>query len=123
MTEEWEYEEEELHHLNQRSYLDSCPPICRNCRWLDWYYELGCTQMAYPVDDKCVLYTHTDHFKRFRVMGYDLHYKWWQLRTWLYSLVGLKPNIVGSWRQWEYSEDCESDLWDDEDSWLEEDEH
>jgi hypothetical protein len=85
--------------------------------------DVNGTQQAYPVDGRCVLYTHGDHFKRFllfqryggyqldtryfkvnielKLRGFDLHYKWWQLRTWLYSLIGLKPNIVGSWRQLE----------------------
>ena len=104
-----EFQEAEQEYNDRKAYLDSCPAICRNCRWLDWYYELGCTQMAYPVDGKCVLYTHTDNFKRFRVLGYDLHYYWWQLRTWLYSLIDVKANIVGSWRQWDYTDYMGSD--------------
>ena len=110
MSEEWE--EASL----AKQYLDSCPSICRNCRWLDWYYEMGCSQMAYPVEGKCMLYTHQRWFKMLlffeghknyigKQRGVDVHYHLWRFRTWLYSFIGLKPNIVGSWRQWEYTKE------------------
>lgn len=91
---------DERERINQ--YIATCPTICQKCRWLDWYYEFGCSQMAYPdAKNKCILYTHQKNFKRFRIWGYDLNYKYWQVKVWLLKLVGKRANIVGSWKQWE----------------------
>ena len=112
MTEEWEYMEEYMSTTHQKNYLDTCPAICCKCRWLDAYYEFGCTQLAYPVDGKCTLYTHQSNYKRFKLFGYDFHYQLWQLKVWFCERVlRTKRNHVGSWKQWEYKDNYE---WEDE---------
>lgn len=113
MTEEWEYEAVAIQ--SQRDYLNSCPAICRKCRWLDTYYELGCTQLVYPnANNKCILYTHHNNYKRFKLFGYDFHYRLWQLKVWFCEKVlRMKRNHVGSWKQWEYEDN--PDWIDDED--------
>lgn len=107
MTEEWEYIEEAIAYQQAKEYLNSCPTICRNCRWLDSYYELGCTQLAYPVGNKCVLYTHRKWFKLLWLWKkYDLHYFLWQAKVWFCeNVLRMKRNMVGSWKQWEYYDD------------------
>lgn len=115
MTEEWEYEEEAIVIQQQNDWLSSCPTICHSCRWLDSYYQFGCTQLAYPnTKNRCILYTHHRWFKRLWLFKkWDLHYRLWQLKVWFYQKVlRRKPNYVGSWRQWEYSDDYEEDIED-----------
>lgn len=118
MTEEWEYMEEAIAATRQKSYLDSCPAICRKCRWLDAYYEFGCTQLAYPdAKDNCILYTHHGNYKRFKLFGHDFHYQLWQLKVWLCEKVlRMKRNHVGSWKQWEDNEwqNTEWEYWEAE---------
>ena len=116
MTEEWKYMEEAIAIGSQRAYLDSCSAICHNCRWLDVYYELGCTQSVYPVDDKCILYTHQSNYKRFKLFGYDFHYLFWQAKVWFCEKVlRIKRNYIGSWKQWEYEDNLDwYDEWEDE---------
>lgn len=103
MSEDWEYTDEAIQAQSDRDYLDSCPAICHNCRWLDSYYRFGCTQQVYPVNGKC--YMHTDHkwFKRLWLgKKLDLHYLLWQAKVWFCEKVlRMRRNVVGSWRQWE----------------------
>lgn len=107
MTEEWEYWEEAIAASQEKSYLDSCPAICRTCRWLDNYYQFGCTQQIYPVTDgSCYMYINHKLFKPLWLWRkYDLSYLLWQAKVWFCEKVlRLKPNRVGSWKQWGYYE-------------------
>lgn len=117
MSEEWEYVIEETEARSQQNYLNSCPVICRNCRWLDVYYRFGCTQLAYPdAADRCILYTHQANYRRFKWFGVDMHHRFWQARVWFQEKVlRQRRNHVGSWRQWELDEDVDHG-WDVEDS-------
>lgn len=113
MSEEWEYIEEAIAVNQQDEWLDSCPPICRDCRWLDSYYQMGCTQLAYPdAKNHCVFYTNHKWFRRLWLFKkWDLHYSFWLVKVLiLWKVLRQQPNIVGSWRQWEYE-----DYNDDED--------
>lgn len=113
MTEEWEYMEEAIAEQSKKDYINSCPVCCLKCRWLDTYYETGCTMNLYPVNNKCLGYTNEKNYKRFKWFGHDLNWQWWKLKMWLLKKLGFEPNYVGSWRQWEYSENYQD--YDEED--------
>lgn len=110
MTEQWEYEQEAIEHLSQQNYLNSCPVICRTCRWLDVYYELGCVYGCYPNEDRCILFTNHLNYHRFKWFSKDLHYLFWQFRVWFQEkILKQRRNHIGSWQQWEYTEDTEDE--------------
>lgn len=111
MTEEWEYIEESIAAANRKSYLDSCPAVCRNCRFLDWYYEFGCTQHVYPVNDKCYLFANHKWFKPlFLRQKWDIQYKLWRVKVWFFEkILRIQRNSVVWMHPSFYDNDLDAD--------------
>lgn len=83
-----DYVDEAIEHDRKQTYFNSQPKICQKCRWMDWYYEFGCTQQVYPIEDKCYMFANHKLFKPlFWFNQFDIHYQLWKVKIWLCEKV------------------------------------